>query len=179
MAKRGRPRKKPEYRDKGTPELQIRRMIIVNGGNTDKASDPLDAMEERGIITSEMARAGHNYARLYYRAFGTPFTHINYDKLLMKSDTSRLSSTQEPSRHEAENEWILGECFKILKDLNGSTRGVVDVVALRKVFPGFLYESKSKVKDNYFKQSLQRGLKALDKWFSKAQKSYHRHKKKK
>mgnify|MGYP003147487384 CR=1 FL=1 len=178
MAKRGRPRKKPEYRDKGTPELQMRRMVIVNGGNTDKASDPLDAMEERGIITNEMAKAGHNYARLYYRTFGTPFIHVNYDKLLTKAVTSK-SFTKNPSRNEAENEWILGECFKILKDLNGSTRKAVDRIALRKVFPNFLYESKSRIKDNHFKQSLQRGLKELDKWFSKAKKSYHGHKKKK
>jgi hypothetical protein len=178
MVKRGRPRKKPEYRDKGTPELQIRRMIIVNGGNTDKASDPLDALEERGVITSEMAKAGHSYSLMYYRIFGTPFMHVNYDKLLTKAATSR-SSTKEPSRNEAENEWILGECFKILRGLNGKTKDIVDRIALRKVFPGFLYESKAKIKDNYFKQSLQRGLKALDKWFSKAKKSYHRHKKKK
>jgi hypothetical protein len=153
-------------------------MIIVNGGNTDKASDPLDAMEERGIITSDMAKAGHDYARLYYKTFGTPFTHINYDKLLMKSDSSRTINVN-PSRNESETEWILGECFKILKDLNGSTRKAVDRIALRKIFPGFLYESKPDIRDNPFKLSLQIGLKALDKWFSKAQKAYHKHKKKK
>ena len=61
-------------------------MIIVNGGNPDKASDPLDALEERGIISFNMAKAGHDYASLYYKIFGTPFTHVNYDKLLQKAD---------------------------------------------------------------------------------------------
>jgi len=31
--KRGRPKKNASLRDKGTPELQIKRIMLVNGGN--------------------------------------------------------------------------------------------------------------------------------------------------
>ncbi len=84
--KRGRPRKPPPFRDKGTPELRIRRAIIVNGGNPDKASDPIDACEERGIINSDMSLAAHQYSTIYYKIFGKPFHSINYDKLLNRTE---------------------------------------------------------------------------------------------
>ena len=173
--KRGRPKKDPVIRDKGTPESQIRRMIIVNGGNPDKASDPLDALEERGIISFNMAKAGHDYASLYYRIFGTPFMHVNYDKLLQKSD-GFIQRTPNPSRNESESEWILTESFKILRDIKA--RKSVDLIALKKYFPRLLFESKSNPRDNNFKNNLRDGLKALDQWFNKAKRSYHRLKKK-
>ena len=175
MAKRGRPRKEPVLRDKGTPESQIRRMTIVNGGNPDKASDPLDALEERGIISSHMAKAGHDYARLYYRIFGTPFTHINYDKLLHVYYRF-VQNIPNPSRNESESEWILSESFKILRDIRA--RRSVDLIALQKHFPRFLFEPKPHPRDNNFKKNLRDGLKALDQWFNKAKRSYHRLQKK-
>ena len=173
--KRGRPKKDPVLRDKGTPESQIRRMIIVNGGNPDKASDPLDALEERGIISFNMAKAGHDYASLYYKIFGTPFTHVNYDKLLQKAD-GFIQRTPHPSRNESESEWVISESFKILQDIRA--RRSVDLIALRKHFPHFLFEPKANPKDNNFKKNLRNGLKALDQWFNKAKRSYHRLQKK-
>ena len=83
--KRGRPRKEPVYRDKGTPELQIKRMFIVKGGDPINASDPLDDCEDKGIITSEMAKAEQNYARLYYGRIDKQVNSINYDKVLKKT----------------------------------------------------------------------------------------------
>ena len=108
--KRGRPRKPPPFRDKGTPELRIRRAIIVNGGNPDKASDPVDACEERGIIDTDMALAAHQYSTIYYRIIGKPFHSINYDKLLNRTE-GFVNAAAQPSRRESENEWILTECF--------------------------------------------------------------------
>lgn len=175
MAKRGRPRKYPVLRDKGTPESQIRRMIIVNGGNPDKASDPLDALEERGIINSHMSKAGHDYAGLYYKIFGTPFTRINYDKLLQKKD-GFTRTEQNPSRNESELEWTLTEAFKILRDIRA--RRSVDLIALQKHFPRFLFEPKPHPRDNNFKKNLKEGLKALDQWLNKAKRTYHRLQKK-
>ena len=173
--KRGRPKKDPVLRDKGTPESQIRRMIIVNGGNPDKASDPLDALEERGIISFNMAKAGHDYASLYYKIFGTPFTHVNYDKLLQEAD-GFVQRTPHPSRNESESEWILSESFKVLRDIRA--RRTVDLIAIKKHFPNFLYEPKPHPSDNNFKNNLRDGLKALDQWFGKAKRSYYRIKKK-
>ena len=173
--KRGRPKKDPVLRDKGTPESQVRRMIIVNGGNPDKASDPLDALEERKIISFNMAKAGHDYASLYYKIFGTPFTHINYDKLLQKAD-GFVQNIPHPSRNESESEWVLSESFKILRDIRA--RRLVDLIALQKHFPRFLFEPKPHPRDNNFKKNLRDGLKALDQWLNKAKRSYHRLKKK-
>ena len=174
MAKRGRPKKDPVLKDKGTLESQARRMIIVRGGNPDKASDPLDALEERKIISFNMAKAGHDYASLYYKIFGTPFTHTNYDKLLQKTD-GFIQRTPKPSRNEVELEWILTESFKILRDIRA--RRSVDLIALQKHFPRFLFESKPHPRDNNFKKNLREGLKALDQWFNTAKKSYKRLKK--
>ena len=173
--KRGRPKKDPVLRDKGTPESRVRRSIIVRGGNPDKASDPLDAMEERGIISFNMAKAGHDYATLYYKIFGTPFTHVNYDKLLQKAD-GFTQPTVNPSRNESESEWILTESFKILRDIRA--RRSVDLIALQKHFPRFLFEPKPHPKDNNFKNNLRDGLMALDQWFNKAKRTYHRLQKK-
>ena len=173
--KRGRPKKELFLRDKGTPESQVRRLIIVKGGNPDKASDPLDALEERGIISFDMAKAGHDYASLYYKIFGTPFTHVNYDKLLQKAD-GFVQRTPHPSRNESESEWILSESFKILRDIRA--RRLVDLIALQKHFPRFLFEPKSHPRDNNFKKNLRDGLKALDQWLNKAKRTYHRLKKK-
>ena len=150
-------------------------MIIVNGGNPDKASDPLDSLEERGIINSHMAKAGHDYARLYYKIFGTPFTHVNYDKLLQKAD-GFIQPTVNPSRNESESEWVLSESFKILKDIRAIRS--VDLIALQKHFPRFLFEPKPHPRDNNFKNNLRDGLKALDQWLNKAKRSYHRLQKK-
>ena len=167
--KRGRPRKEPVYRDKGTPELQIKRMFIVNGGNPVNASDPIDACEERGIITSDMAKAAHDYTRLYYRIFGKPFNSVNYDKLLHRAD-GFVRQAQNPSRGESYAEWLLSESLKILR--SSKTKKIIDDIALEKKFPNFLLEGKAKSKDNKFKEKLRQGLKDLDNFFYKVNKKY-------
>ena len=167
--KRGRPKKEPVVRDKGTPEVITKRMIIVNGGDPNKASDPIDACEERGIITSDMAKAAHDYTRLYYRIFGKPFNSVNYDKLLHRAD-GFVRQAQNPSRGESYAEWLLGESLKVLRD--SKAKKIVDELALEKKFPPFLFEGKAKLDDNKFKQKLRKGLKDLDNFFYKVNKKY-------
>ena len=176
MAKRGRPKKEIVLKDKGTPESQIRRSIIVKGGNPDKASDPLDAMEERGIINNHLSRAGHQYSSLYYRIFGKPFPSVNYDKLLTKKE-GYSPIDNPPGKKEAESEWILSKCFSILRSLNGKTKKIIDNVVLQKIFPSFLFESKTNPKDKKLKLTIKNGLKALDNLLNTAKKSYKRLKK--
>jgi hypothetical protein len=53
-----------------------------------------------------------------------------------------------------------------------------DLLALEKYFPNFLFKPKANPKDNNFKNNLRDGLNALDKWFNKAKRSYHRLQKK-
>jgi hypothetical protein len=171
--KRGRPKKEPVYRDKGTPELQIKRMFVVKGGDPINASDPLDACQDRGIITSDMAKAGHDYARLYYRIIGKPFNSVNYDKLLHRSD-GFVRQAQNPSRGESYAEWLLSESLKVLRD--SKSKKIIDYIALEKKFPEFLFEGKAKHKDNKFKEKLRQGLKDLDNLFYKTNKSYRKKK---
>jgi|TARA_R110001583_G_scaffold142524_1_gene294746 hypothetical protein len=171
--KRGRPKKDPVYRDKGTPELQIKRMFIVKGGDPVNSSDPLDVCQERGIITSDMAKAGHDYARLYYRIIGKPFNSINYDKLLNRSEGfTRITSS--PSRGESYAEWLLTECFKVLRDCK--CKVIVDEVSLLKEYPHFLYKDKPDILDNNYKEKLRQGLKNLDQWFCKSNRKYRKKK---
>ena len=167
--KRGRPRKPPPFRDKGTPELRIRRAIIVNGGNPDKASDPIDACEERGIITTDMALAAHQYSTIYYKIFGKPFHSINYDKLLNRTE-GFVNAASNPSRKESENEWIITECFHILNDLK--VKKQIDDIAVRKIFPDFLFEDKAKASSNSLKSRIRTCLKGLDECFLKAKLKY-------
>jgi hypothetical protein len=122
-----------------------------------------------------MSKAGHDYAGLYYKIFGTPFTRINYDKLLQKKD-GFTRTEQNPSRNESELEWTLTEAFKILRDIRA--RRSVDLIALQKHFPRFLFEPKPHPRDNNFKKNLKEGLKALDQWLNKAKRTYHRLQKK-
>jgi hypothetical protein len=171
--KRGRPKKDPVFRDKGTPELQIKRMFIVKGGDPVNASDPLDACQDRGIITSDMAKAGHDYARLYYRIIGKPFNSVNYDKLLNRSEGfTKVNSN--PSRGESYAEWLLTECFKVLRDCK--CKVTVDRVSLLKEYPNFLYKEKPDPIDNDYKKKLRQGLNNLDKWFYKSNKHYRKKK---
>ena len=171
--KRGSPRKEPVYRDKGTPELQIKRMFIVKGGDPVNASDPLDACQDRGIITSDMAKAGHDYARLYYKIIGKPFNSVNYDKLLNRSEGfTKINSN--PYRGESYAEWLLTECFKVLRDCK--CKVIVDRVSLLKEFPNFLFKEKQLLNFYIYNKILREGLNNLDKWFYKSNKHYRKKK---
>jgi len=57
LAKRGRPKKNIPFRDKGTPENQLRRLSLVGGGNPTLSSTPFDIMYARGIVNPEQYNA--------------------------------------------------------------------------------------------------------------------------
>ena len=80
--KRGRPRIDRPLRDKGTPEQQIRRLTLVNGGDPTLSTTPLDIMYARQIIEPEQYNAGLTYWYLYTKVFGKPFPESNTGKLL-------------------------------------------------------------------------------------------------
>ena len=61
MAKRGRPKKDKPLRDKGTPEQQIKRLALVNGGDPTLSTTPLDIMFARRIIEPDQYNAGLTY----------------------------------------------------------------------------------------------------------------------
>ena len=52
--KRGRPRKNLPLRDKGTPELMVKRLRLVQGGDPTLSTTPIDICYARKIISAEL-----------------------------------------------------------------------------------------------------------------------------
>ena len=77
----GRPKKNAPLRDKGTPELQIKRIMLVNGGNPSMSTTPIDIMFERSMINQDEYNAGLIYQYLHSRVFSKPFPQSNTGKL--------------------------------------------------------------------------------------------------
>ena len=70
MAK-GRQKKPPaDQRDTGTPEALAQKLARVQGGHPTAAENPLAALLEMRLISSEMASAGNSYGRLYRACIG-------------------------------------------------------------------------------------------------------------
>jgi hypothetical protein len=79
---RGRPRIDRPAIDKGTPELQARRVRLAAGGDPALTEYPLGLMLARGLATDEQHEAGCYYAFLYGRTIGR--TQINYNQLYQR-----------------------------------------------------------------------------------------------
>jgi hypothetical protein len=67
---RGRPRRRLEEPDQGTPEVQARRATLAAGGDPALTEYPLGLLLARGVIGAEQHEAGCYYAFLYGRAVG-------------------------------------------------------------------------------------------------------------
>ncbi len=76
MNRRGRPKKsgpresdgrvqRNPQRDHGTPEHQLMRLNLAQGGDPSKTSCPLDLLHIRGVISLDMLSAGLRFARTY------------------------------------------------------------------------------------------------------------------
>jgi hypothetical protein len=79
MKQRGRPRIDRPAVDKGTPELQARRVRLAAGGDPALTEYPLGLMLARRLATDEQHEAGCYYAFLYGRTIGR--TQVNYNQL--------------------------------------------------------------------------------------------------
>lgn len=73
MAKKKKKTKKQPMaaRDVGTPELQIKRAILVNGGDPNFASSVLGVFFARGLINEYQLKGGQQYANLRRKIFGS------------------------------------------------------------------------------------------------------------
>ena len=71
--RRGRPKKNLPLRDKGTPELIIKRMQLVQGGDPSLSTTPIDICYARKIISAEQYNAGLVFLYLHRSIFGKPF----------------------------------------------------------------------------------------------------------
>ena len=73
MAKRKKKTKKQPMapRDVGTPELQMKRAILVNGGDPTFAASVLGVCFARGLINEYQLKGGQQYANLIRKIFGS------------------------------------------------------------------------------------------------------------
>ena len=100
----GRPQKNAPLRDKGTPELQIKRIMIVNGGNPHMSTTPIDIMFERSMINQNEYNSGLIYHYLHSRVFSKPFPESNTGKLAEPIRSRQASS--KVTKRDVEN-WIV------------------------------------------------------------------------
>ena len=165
MAKRGRPKKDRPLRDKGTPEQQIRRLILVNGGDPTLSTTPLDIMHARQIIEPEQYNAGLTYWYLHTKVFGKPFPESNTGKLL--SPIRGRSMEEGEKRKDVHNNIVYTECRKyIIKEVGRRVYGLMRDVIVFFEHPAYLKYSKKKRRDSYHKRDLRNALDSVVKFFN-------------
>lgn len=165
MAKRGRPKKDRPLRDKGTPEQQIRRLILVNGGDPTLSTTPLDIMHARQIIEPEQYNAGLTYWYLHTKVFGKPFPESNTGKLL--SPIRGRSMEEGEKRKDVHNNIVYTECRKyIIKEVGRRVYGLMRDVIVFFEHPAYLKYSKKKMRDSYHKRDLRNALDSVVKFFN-------------
>ena len=165
MAKRGRPKKNIPLRDKGTPEQQIRRLTLVNGGDPTLSTTPLDIMYARQIIEPEQYNAGLTYWYLYTKVFGKPFPESNTGKLL--SPIKGRSIEDGEKRKYVHNHIVYTECREyIIKEVGRKSYGLMRDVVVFFEHPAYLRYSKKKMRDSHRKQDFRNALDSVVKFFN-------------
>ena len=165
MAKRGRPKKDKPIRDKGTPEQQIRRLTLVNGGDPTLSTTPLDIMYARQIIEPVQYNAGLTYWYLHTKVFGKPFPESNTGKLL--SPIRGRSMEDGEKRKDVHNNIVYTECRKyIIKEVGRRVYGLMRDVIVFFEHPAYLKYNKKKMRDSSHKRDLRNSLDSVVKFFS-------------
>ena len=165
MARRGRPKKNRPLRDKGTPEQQIRRLTLVNGGDPTLSTTPLDIMYARQIIEPVQYNAGLTYWYLHTKVFGKPFPESNTGKLL--SPIRGRSIEDGEKRKDVHNNIVYTECRKyIIKEVGRRSYGLMRDVIIFFEHPAYLKYNKKKMRDSSHKRDLRNALDSVVKFFN-------------
>ena len=165
MAKRGRPKKDKPLRDKGTPEQQIKRLALVNGGDPTLSTTPLDIMFSRRIIEPDQYNAGLTYWYLYTKVFGKPFPESNTGKLLSPIKGRMIEEGEK--RKDIHNNTVYTECRKfIVKEVGRKVYGMMRDVVIFFEHPPYLNYSKKKIRDNPHKEDFRNALDSIVKFFN-------------
>jgi hypothetical protein len=137
-SKRGRPRQSthdkpaandntPDRRDRGTPELQLKRAAWARGVAAETATHPLDLLLAHGLIDTGEHRAGWRYAALYRRLIGR--TEMSYGRLYAGlAGESRARPTDE-AFDPAADEALRAEAQQQFRTAQAALRGEGAVVA--------------------------------------------------
>ena len=164
MAKRGRPKKNKPERDKGTPELQFKRLQLVRGGNPNMSTSPLDILCERKIIGLDQYNAGLTFWFLHMKVFGKPFPQSNTGKLLSPV-RGRLLITN-PSRRDEEIYYIYNECRKnIIKQCGQSGYKILSDILIFHENPPYVYYTEIKTRDTTHKRVIRNALDSIKNFF--------------
>ena len=170
--KRGRPRKDAPLRDKGTPEAQIKRIMLVNGGNPAMSTTPIDIMFERTMINRDEYNAGLIYLYLHSRVFSKPFPESNTGKLTQPIRSRQASS--KVSRRDVEN-WIVFKDITsfIIKEVGQKTYTCMKNLIIYQEHPIYLMHNEIRIMDNPHKSMVKTALKSVIKFFNNARRKKH------
>ena len=170
--KRGRPRKDAPLRDKGTPEAQIKRIMLVNGGNPAMSTTPIDIMFERTMINRDEYNAGLIYLYLHSRVFSKPFPQSNTGKLTQPIRSRQASS--KVSRRDVEN-WIVFKDITsfIIKEVGQKTYSCMKNLIIYQEHPIYLMHNEIRIMDNPHKSMVKTALKSVIKFFNNARRKKH------
>ena len=163
-SKRGRPKVDSPLRDKGTPELQFKRIELVRGGNPNMSSSPIDILCERKIIELDQYNAGLTFWYLHMKIFGKPFPQSNAGKLL--SPIKSRSMITKSSKKDEEIYSIYNECRKnIIRQCGQSGYRILSEVLIFHENPPYIYYSEIKVEDSAHKNTLRDALDSIKDFF--------------
>ena len=170
--KRGRPRKDAPLRDKGTPEAQIKRIMLVNGGNPAMSTTPIDIMFERTMINRDEYNAGLIYLYLHSRVFSKPFPESNTGKLTQPIRSRQASS--KVSRRDVEN-WVVFKDITsfIIKEVGQKTYTCMKNLIIYQEHPIYLMHNEIRIMDNPHKSMVKTALKSVIKFFNNARRKKH------
>ena len=147
--RRGRPKKNLPLRDKGTPELIIKRMQLVQGGAPSLSTTPIDICYARKIISAEQYNAGLVFLYLHRSIFGKPFPISNTSKLM-----SPIGSRYNPNKDF------------IIKEAGSSSYKYMKNVIVYQEQPPYLLEEKPNPRHNKLKIMLHVGLNLISDWLN-------------
>lgn len=163
----GRPKKNAPLRDKGTPELQIKRIMIVNGGNPHMSTTPIDIMFERSMINQNEYNSGLIYHYLHSRVFSKPFPESNTGKLAEPIRSRQASS--KVTKRDVEN-WIVFKDITsfIIHEVGQMTYDCMKNLIIYQEHPTYLLHNQIRIKDNHHKEMVKNALKSVTKFFDNA-----------
>ena len=129
--KRGRPKKDPVLRDKGTIESIMHRTMLVGDGDPALSTCALDIHLARKLITPDQHKSGSKFAQLRQANFGKVYSQSNLSKMLVGSNKYQTSVTSsEPTRREIHNHRYYREANNYLMKNGGANilKIVIDMV---------------------------------------------------
>jgi len=162
---RGRPRQYPIVLDKGTPEQQLKRLSLVDGGNPNMSTIPLDILLERQMIHEDHHRAGMTWWTTFMRIYGKVYPESNTGKLMTPMRGRGLINHVGKKRVDT---WYL------YKDINNHLKENLSVkcttcirdIVLFQWHPPYLLHNEILKQDDSHKKMVRLGLERLSDFFN-------------